>query len=237
MSSRGIELQLPDLPEVPIQLGAVADDRPRPGAVTLPLGARLREALASYLPLLLMAVLALGTWWIVKNAPRPLPPPVQSAPRTDPDYTMSGFTVQRFASDGRLRVRIQGRQLRHLPDADRIEIDDVTIRAYAADGREAVATARLARADGRATEIELLGGARVRTRTPDGTAVDIDSEFLHAFLDTERVQTHLPVRVRFGANEMRAGGLTFDNRTRQLELQGPMRGRFEPSASSPADPG
>lgn len=226
MATTSIELNLPDLPEVPIQLGpTLGPSAPRPA---VPLGRRVREALTAYLPLLLMVLLALGTWWLVKNAPKPVVPAEEAAPRSDPDYTMSGFSVQRFGADGRLVVRLDGRQMRHFPDTDRTEIDGVTIRAYAPDGRETVATARQALANGDASEVQLLGGAQVRSRTPEGAAVELDSEFLHLFTRTERVQTHLPVKVVVGGSELRAGGLDYDNLARRLELKGPMRGVFAP---------
>jgi len=226
MATTGIELNLPDLPEVPIQLGPAL--RPSAPRAAVPLGVRLRDAVTAYLPLLLMVLLALGTWWLVKNAPKAVVPTEASAPRSDPDYTMSGFSVQRFAPDGRLVVRIEGRQMRHYPDTDRTEIDTVTIRAYAPDGRETVATARQAQANGDGSEVQLLGGAQVRSRTPGGTPVEIDSEFLHLFTRTERVQTHLPVKVLQAGNEFRAGGLVYDNLAQRLDLKGPMRGVFNP---------
>jgi lipopolysaccharide export system protein LptC len=232
MTAAGIELNLPDLPEVPIQLGPVPGGRPPPPREVLPwslrLRLRLRDTLTSYLPLLLMLVLALGTWWLVKNSPGPMAPREASAARSDPDYTMTGFSVQRFAADGRLKVRLDGQRMRHFPATDRIEIDAVTIRAFAPDGRITVATAQRALANGDATEVQLLGGASVRSVTLDGAPVEIDSEFLHAFFDTERLTSHLPVKVRVGANEMRAGGISFDNLARLLELKGPMRVVFAP---------
>ena len=63
-----VELHLPDLPEVPISLGPAADAPPR---APTPWHLRLRDALSSYLPLLLMTLLALATWWLVQNSPRP----------------------------------------------------------------------------------------------------------------------------------------------------------------------
>lgn len=227
MATTGIELNLPDLPEVPIQLGPLVGRAggPRP---KLPLATRLHDVLTSYLPLLLMVAIALGTWWLVKNTPQvPVARP-QAPPRSEPDYTMSGFAVQRFTRDGRLALRLEGRQMRHFPDTDRTEVELVTIHAWAPDGRETVATARRALANGDASEVQLLGGAQVRSRTPDGVEVEVDSEFLHLFTRIERVRTHLPVVVRSGGSELRAQGLEYDNLERRLDLGGPMRGEFAP---------
>jgi lipopolysaccharide export system protein LptC len=228
MASPAIELNIPDLPEVPIQLGpSVRSTQPR---APVPWSIRLRDAFTAYLPLLLMVLLALGTWWLVKNSPQPMQPRTQASVRTEPDYTMKGFAVQRFARDGRLLVRVEGSQLRHFPDTDRTEIDSVTLRAYSPDGRETVATASRALANGDATDVQLLGGAQVRSRTPVGEPVEIDSDFLHILTLTEQVKTHLPVHLRVGSSDLRASGLVFDNLTGRAELMGPMRAVVESGA-------
>jgi lipopolysaccharide export system protein LptC len=94
----------------------------------------LRDALSTYLPLLLMALLALGTWWLVKNTPRTPSCPAQPAVRRDPDYTMTAFRIERFDPDGRLRVRVDGAQLRHFPTPTARD-RRARIRAIGADGR------------------------------------------------------------------------------------------------------
>jgi lipopolysaccharide export system protein LptC len=54
------------------------------------------------------------------------------------------------------------------------------------------------------------------------------SEFLHAFLNTERVRSHLPVVVRRGSTELRAEGMEYDNLARVVELKGRQRAVFMP---------
>ena len=224
---RGIELTLPDLPEVPISLGPAAGGS-RFGAAALPWPLRLREALASTLPLLLMVLLAVGSWWLVRNAPQPLEPRPPAATRVEPDYTMTGFMVQRFGADGRLRLQIEGRQLRHLPAAGRLEIEGATIRAFAPDGRETVAIARLALADDKTTEVQLIGGARVQARSSRGEDAVLEGERLLLYPQERRVRTDEAVRVRLGADEFEATGLEYRQDTGVLELLGPMRGVFAP---------
>lgn len=233
---RGIELTLPDLPEVPISLGPAAGGV-RPESAALPWPLRLREALSSALPLLLMVLLAVGSWWLVRNAPQPLEPRPPAASRVEPDYTMTGFMVQRFGADGRLRVQIEGRQLRHLPAAGRLEIEGATIRAFAPDGRETVATARQALADDKTTEVQLIGGARVQARSSRGEDAVLEGERLLLYPQERRVRTDEAVRVRLGADEFEATGLEYRQDTGVLELMGPMRGVFAPRTAQAAGPG
>ena len=213
-----VELHLPDLPEVPITLGPV---RPSVQRRAAPWHLRLRDTLSSYLPLLLMALLALGTWWLVKNTPTGPGAPDTTAVRCDPDYTMTHFVHERFDTTGRLRLRVQGERLRHFPDTDRTEIDSPQFRAFAPDGSVTVADARRALANGDLSEVHLLGGAQVVKQGPQ--AIEIRGEFLHAFLVTEQVRSHLPVRVIQGRNARQAGGIDYDHGQPRLDFKGPMR--------------
>ena len=237
-----VELHLPDLPEVPISLGPAAEPVQAPGAPRrgrVPWHLRVRDALSAYLPLLLMLLIALATWWLVKNTPVPEPPAPPRAVRSEPDYTMRGFALERFDAEGRLKVRIEGELMRHFPDSDRVEIEDARIRAFTADGRETQATAKRALGNGDGSEIQLLGGAEVTSRDPAGTPLYIRGEFLHAFLITERVRSHLPVFVRFGATELNAAGIDYDNASRKLDFKGPVRAVLAPkgAAAPPGTPG
>ncbi len=182
---------------------------------------RLVDAASTYLPLLLMSALALGTWWLVKNTPLFEGDRVAAAPRHDPDYTMSEFMVQRFGADGAMRVQIEGDLLRHYPDTDTLEIDNPRIRAVGDDGRLTVATARQALSNKDGSEVKLTGGAHVvREATPKAGEIEFKGEFLHYFQNAERVESHLPVTVTQGGSQIGADAMTYDNRARLLKLNG-----------------
>ena len=223
------ELHLPGLPDVPVTLGLALPGQAARAPV--PWGWRLREGLSTYLPLLLMALLASGTWWLVKHTPTDSGSAKAKVVRHEPDYTMRGFSLTRFTPDGKYSVRIEGDVLRHYPDNDQLEIDGARIHAVAPDGRVTRASAKRALANGDASEVQLLGGARVEAEIGPDDRLLIESEFLHAHVRFERLRTHLPVRVQRGAAITHASGLEYDHRRGDLRLAGPVR------ASLPADAG
>lgn len=206
---------------------ALPEARGRSAPAT-PWHVRAVDLLSTWLPVLLMALLALGTWWLVKNTPMPEDERPAAPPRHEPDYTMTQFSVQRFAAAGSMKVQIEGDTLRHYPDTDTLEIDAPRIRAVSAEGRVTLATAQRALSNGDGSEVQLLGGAHVVREAAAGRpAIEFRGEFLHAFLATERVQSHLPVVVTQGGSEIRAQGLRYDNLAQVVELQGRMRAVFD----------
>ena len=54
---------------------------------------RMFDRVAVYLPLLLMGVMAMSTYWLVRNTPAIGEAELEAAPRHVPDYFMRNFSV------------------------------------------------------------------------------------------------------------------------------------------------
>ena len=101
------------------------------------------------------------------------------------------------------------------------------VEVVAPDGSVTLASARRALVNGDGSEAQLLDSAHViREATATEEAIDFRSEFLHVFVNTERVRSHVPVRVRQGATEVQASAMEYDNLARVIDLKGRMRGVF-----------
>ena len=188
-----------------------------------------------YLPVFLMGLLALATWWLVRNAPQPLPPGVDPRSQHVPDYTMKTFAVKTFDSTGRLQSVVQGDVARHFPDTDVLEIDRARMRSVSANGRVTTATADRALSNADGSEVQLFGNAIVvREAIParQGAAaqprLEFRSEFLHAYTRTERVRTDKPVVLTRGSDRMTADSLEYDNIEQVLQLRGRVLGTLQP---------
>lgn len=183
----------------------------------------------AWLPVVLMGLLALGTWWLVRNAPVPESPAANTPARGEPDYTMDGFVVQRFGPDGRLRAQIAGERLRHFPDTDRLVVDAPRVRTVGEDGQVTVASARRATASGDGGELTLDGDARVER---DGVAGEPPIVFagqrLQASQAEGRIVAPQPVTVTRGATTLRADRAVYDHRARVLTLEGGVRAVLVP---------
>jgi lipopolysaccharide export system protein LptC len=205
---------------------------PQPSAWTLVRGGW--ERMSVYLPIILMGVLAMGTYWLARNTPTLGAPEMAPAATHDPDYFMRRFSVKTFDAAGRLKSEIFGSEARHYPDTDTLEIDAPRIRAFNALGELTVATARKALSNADGSEVQLMGDAvvtREATTSANGQArprLQFRGEFLHAFFKTERIKSHKPVELMRGNSRFTAENLDFDNLEQVLELHGRVRGTLVP---------
>lgn len=229
------ELHIPDLPEVPVVLsphgGAPAEGERR----TRPRwSSRLRESIMGYLPLLLMTLLALGTWLVAKNTPGLLLPSVPGTVRHEPDYTLDHFTLQRFDPTGALKIEIEGDRMQHFPDDDTMEVEKIRVVAIEAGGRRMTATALHGRAKDDSSEVWLDGQAQVVSEAAGELPIQMNGEHLRAEPKLKLVESDSPVIVQQGGSEFHAEGLLYDHGTRILTLRGKAHALLQPALRSAA---
>lgn len=195
----------------------------------------LWERLALYLPVLLMGALAMATYWLVRSTPATSAPETQGAPTHEADYFMRKFAVKTYDANGQLKSEVSGGEARHFPDTDTLEIDQIHIRSFSQQGRLTTATARHAITNADASEVQLTGNAQVvREAVSDKNgemqpSLVFAGEFLHAFMNTERVKSHKPVELTRGKDHFTADSMDFDNVERVMLLTGRVRGQLVPT--------
>ncbi|BEP59435.1 lipopolysaccharide export system protein LptC [Variovorax boronicumulans] len=191
-----------------------------------------------YLPIILMAGVALGTYWLVRNAPKLLEPTVKAAPTHEPDYFMRDFVIKNFLPNGDLRSELHGTEGRHYPDTDTIEVDQVRMRSVSPEGLVTRSSANRGLSNSDGSEIQLFGNAiviREPALSASGKAtprLEFRGEFLHAFLDTEKVQSNKPVTLIRGSDQFTGDTLDYDNLSGVANLTGRVRGVLVPSAAA-----
>lgn len=209
-------------------------------SVAIPGWLKLRrtwDQIAVYLPLVLMGLMAMSTYWLVRNTPVLTDAELEAAPRHVPDYFMRDFSVKVFGEDGKLKSEMVGSEGRHFPDTDTVEIDEPRIRILGNKGRvtTAIADRGLINADG--SEAQLFKNAIVvkeASKNEQGVVTprsELQSEFLHLFANTEQVRSHLPVTmVRGQGDRFTADQMDYDNLDSKMQLKGRVKGTLVPRA-------
>jgi lipopolysaccharide export system protein LptC len=192
------------------------------------------DRLAVYLPAVLMGIVALGTYLLARNTPVFLPAAEERVATHEPDYFLRDFTVRSFDVNGRLKSEVSGKEGRHYPDTDTLEIDEPRMRAYNERGQITVATARRALSNGDGSEVQLFGDAVV-TRQPGLGAngqrlprLEVRGEFLHFFVNTEQLRSNRPVVLEREGDRFTGDSMDYTNLDLQLQLSGRVRGTIAP---------
>lgn len=196
---------------------------------------RAWDRLSIYLPVILMGLLALGTYWLVRSTPVFEAAAPEQAARHEPDYFMQKFSIKTFDASGRLKSEVRGAEARHYPDTDTLEIDQVHIRSFSDKGRLTTATAQRALSNSDSSEVQLINQAEVvREAAPDGAGdamprMSFRGEFLHVYMETERVTSHKPVELMRGQDRFTAERMDYDNVEQIMQLHGRVRGVLVPN--------
>lgn len=194
-------------------------------AAAAPWGQRLRrgwDRLSIYLPVVLMGLLALGSYWLLRATPETAMPLSERPPQHEPDYFMRGFAVRSFAPDGSLRSDVRGAEARHYPDTDSTEIDQARIRSQAPGSPLTTAQADRVTSNADQTEFVLLGNAVV-VREAAGTLrprLEFKGEHLRVMTNERRVTSEQPVVLLRGRDQIRANTLDFRDAAGVAVLQG-----------------
>ena len=191
-----------------------------------------------YLPLVLMAALALGTYWLARHSPiSPVPEPVKTVTH-EIDYFMRQFTIRSFDEVGLLKSEVNGAEARHYADTDILEIDQPRIRSIGDQGGVIVSSGTMALSNGDGSEVQLIGNARVvreAVKAPSGKLtprMEFAGEFLHAFVKEERVNSHKPVVLTRGADQFSGDTFSYDSITGVVELKGRVKGVLTPKSAT-----
>jgi lipopolysaccharide export system protein LptC len=187
------------------------------------------DRLTIYLPLILFAILALGSWWLVRSVPELRPPGIDPQLRQDPDFRLDQFTVRSFDATGRLTREVSGQSATHFPATQSLHIQGVRIVAENEVGTRLTAQAK----EGISREVQqqvTLSGDAVAVRQADAQSprIELRGESLTAWLEEERLVSDQPVRITRGPDMFSAQTMNFDTRSGQYELQGRVRAVLPP---------
>jgi lipopolysaccharide export system protein LptC len=190
---------------------------------------RTLDRLTVYLPLFLFAILALGSWWLVRSVPELMPPGLDPQLRQDPDFRLDQFTVKSFDASGRLTREISGQSATHFPATKSLHIEGVRILTENEVGTRLTAQAK----KGISREVEqqvTLSGEAMAVRQADKRSprVELRGETLTAWLQEERLVSDQPVRIMRETDVFSAQTMNFDVRSGQYELQGQVRAVLPP---------
>ncbi|WP_343292195.1 LPS export ABC transporter periplasmic protein LptC [Vandammella animalimorsus] len=199
------------------------------------------DKLSIYSPMLAMGLLALGSYWLVRNAPQPEVFEAVELPQDEPDYQMRDFVVRNYTPDGQLTLELFGQQGRHYPNEDTLQVDAMRLRAVTESGDIVTATADTGTSthtrDQQRLHVRLQGNAVVVQHASAGSPrMEFRGEELQLWPDAQRVRSTQPVLLLRGQDRLSGERLDYDRKQRITELQGRVRGVLQPETAARARP-
>ncbi|AOZ05021.1 LPS export ABC transporter periplasmic protein LptC [Cupriavidus malaysiensis] len=180
------------------------------------------------LPMLLMAVVAGSTFWLVQiNSPREAATGPKTA-RHEPDYYMDRFAATELDVNGDTKLRFNGDKMVHFEDDQTYEFARPAMRSYDPGRPPVSGRADRGKMNADGSVIDLYdNGLIVRAQGPDPAQdpqMSAASEYFRILVNDDLVKTDKPVQLTRGVSVMNANGLLFNNVTREVQLFGNVRG-------------
>jgi lipopolysaccharide export system protein LptC len=194
----------------------------------------LRETVMAYLPMIMLAALFLFSVWLVKSVPRqesfqPSAPPSHTA-----DYDFQNFTLKSYEMNGKLKSTIHGVSAQHFQDTMNTEIKQPLVLIYSKD-RVISARGKKAVVNEDGSQVQLMGQTLLKRDDahPVEDDMQISGEFLHFFVNTDTLVSHLPVNIVRGKNRFKADKLEADNVNQFYLLKGRVHATLVPEPEKP----
>jgi lipopolysaccharide export system protein LptC len=192
------------------------------------------DRMSIYLPVLLMGLLALASYWLLRATPAPETPMAERPVSSEPDYFMRRFSVKSFDAKGTLKTEVFGAEARHFPATDMVEIDNARIRHIGDQGLPTLATARLVTTNGDNTEFVMRGDAVIVREAGQGAdgeplpRLEFRGEFLHIFLEPDRIVSDRPVTLLRGNDRLVADTLDYTGEDQVAQFKGRVKAQLAP---------
>ena len=199
----------------------------------LSLTRRLLDKCLAYVPVILMGVLAMLSYWLVKNTPDVETSKKRLQQKHEIDYELNLFSVKSYRLDGQLQSLILGERAGHYSDTETLEIEMPQVQVLDLNHNKTIATSNHAISNADGSELQMLGNAfLVKTKKSDQSILkseifELRSEYLNFLMDKDIIRSHMPVEIKKGTTTFNALSMDYDNLNQTLNLKGKVRGQMD----------
>jgi len=200
----------------------------------------LYEFFLRLIPLLIMGLLTLVSFWLLKtNTTDEAPSPPRKKTHT-PDYIFSNAKLTVLNPDGTTKYRLLGKEFKHYEDDASIDILQPRLRLFNPKTPPMTVLANTAHVTGDLDIVELFKNAdisRPAQLNASGNIINpllhLQSNYLKFFINDDKMKTHLPIKIQRGDSIMTATqGATYDNVNQAVSMFGNVQGTIVPSDNS-----
>ena len=193
------------------------------------------RTLLRLMPLILMGLLTLVTFWLVRKNTPPEHSMLERVRLHEPDYVIKNGTLSALNEQGNTKYRILGDKVTHYDDDASIDIDLPRMRLFQPGKAPVTVRSNTGHLDGDLTILELFDNASIYRPPQPATATGpatlrmlASSSYFKVLINDDIVQTDKPITLEQGMSVMHStDGGTFDNIQQSMTLSGQVKGRIE----------
>lgn len=182
--------------------------------------------LLRFLPIVVAALLAAGTWWLADVQRRHFGEPKTTSP-TNPDFIVDQARMSRLGTDGRAQTLVNADRVVHYLSDDRSVLEHPRVLQTQIDRPPVTITADAGESRNRLGEVVLTRNVHVtRAATPSSSALELRTERLVILPDEDRVTSDTEVNVKQAGSTVTGIGMSFNNSYRTLDVEHRVRATF-----------
>ncbi|KNH10214.1 putative transmembrane protein [Candidatus Burkholderia brachyanthoides] len=187
--------------------------------------------LASLVPLVVMATLAAGTYWLLQSSLPSSKETAEQPKRHTADYFADNFSVSELDTTGTTQYRLTARSMVHYEDDENSDLTQPAMRSMFQPQRPTVtATSERGTVNADVSIVDLYDNACILRATGYGDPqMQADSQHFRVLVNDDVIETEKPVRLQRGLSVMTANGMNYNNVTREMKLYGNVRGAIAAS--------
>lgn len=186
----------------------------------------------SAIVIVLLAVLALGSFWLFEVTRRSDDEQGQKVQRTEPDFYLEDFSYVKISrATGRTSYHFSGSRLVHNPLDDSYEITAPVITNRSEGKPPTTLRGDRGTANSDYSEVNLYDNVRMdRAASADSQEMHLRSSHLLILPDDDVVKTDVPVEITVGQSVLNGTGMWANNATRELRLANDVHGTYQAPA-------
>ena len=195
----------------------------------------LGRALLRLMPLILMGLLTLLTFWLVQKNTPPEKSTLERVRLHEPDYTIKDGALSALNELGNTKYRILGNKVTHYDDDASIDILTPRMRFFQLDKAPVTVKSDTGHLDGDLTILDLFDNASIfrpaQAASPTQPAtlrMLASSSYFKVLINDDIIETYRPITLEQGMSIMNSteGGI-FNNVEQSMVLTGQVKGRIE----------
>jgi lipopolysaccharide export system protein LptC len=185
--------------------------------------------------IVLTAVIALASFWVVEVMRRTAGDTQVNRPAGEPDFYVEKFNFVKTSPTGQVQYHISGERLTHYPDNGSYVIQNPIVNSIAQEGPPMMTRADRAIVNNNQTQIHLYDNVvSERPASQQTSYFRLRSNHMLILPEKDLMRTDKPVEVLFDQSRLTGTGMVANQATREVQILSNSRAVYQPPAAQQA---